>query len=72
MKNAPVYQWIDFSSEWSDWQISSYFWDFGDGETSTKANPTHAYKKAWDYKVKLRLDFVNRNVLKEEIDISIY
>ncbi len=72
MKNAPVYQWIDFSSEWSDWQISSYFWDFGDGETSTKANPTHAYKKAWDYKVKLRLDFVNRNVLREEIDISIY
>ncbi len=72
MKNAPVYQWIDFSSKWSDWQISSYFWDFWDWSTSTKANPTHAYKKAGDYTVKLRLDFTNKNVLEEEIEISIY
>lgn len=72
MKSAPVYQGIDFSSKWSDWQIASYFWDFWDWETSTKANPTHAYKKAWDYTVKLRLDFVNKNVLEEEIEVRVY
>ena len=29
----------------------SYFWDFGDGATSTEANPTHVYGTAGDYVV---------------------
>lgn len=32
---------------------ASWFWDFGDGETSTAQNPTHTYVKAGSYTVKL-------------------
>lgn len=72
MRNAPVFQWIDFSSSESEWQIIAYFWDFWDGNTSTQANPTHYYKEIWEYNVKLRLDFSNRNVLEDNIKIKIY
>ncbi|HSC40070.1 MAG TPA: PKD domain-containing protein, partial [Chitinophagaceae bacterium] len=33
--------------------ISSYAWDFGDGQTSTAANPTNIYSSAGTYTVKL-------------------
>ena len=33
-------------------------WDFGDGTTSTEANPTHKYAKAGMYKVTLTVDGV--------------
>ncbi len=32
---------------------TSYFWDFGDGETATDKNPTHTYSSVGDYTVKL-------------------
>jgi hypothetical protein len=41
-RNQPV----SFSSTGSadgDGSVSSYFWDFGDGSTSTEANPQHGY-----------------------------
>jgi len=72
MKNAPIYQEIDFSSEESVWQIVNYFWDFWDWETSIEANPSHAYTKPWKYKVKLVLDFRNKNTLSDEVEINIY
>jgi PKD repeat protein len=31
----------------------SYLWDFGDGKTSTEANPRHKYDKAGSYTIKL-------------------
>ena len=34
--------------------ISSYFWDFGDGSTSTIANPVHNYSSTGSYTVKFR------------------
>ncbi|MCG7550518.1 M43 family zinc metalloprotease [Pseudoalteromonas sp. Of7M-16] len=37
----------------SNGSISSYLWEFGDGNTSTAANPTHAYQQANTYTVKL-------------------
>jgi len=33
----------------------SYEWDFGDGETSTSAHPTHAYKSTGSYTVSLKV-----------------
>ena len=37
----------------SDGTISSYAWDFGDGATSTSANPSHTYAAAGTYPVLL-------------------
>jgi len=33
--------------------VTNYFWDFGDGSTSTAANPVHTYTNAGSYSVKL-------------------
>ncbi len=47
---------ISFSSAGSsdpDGSIASYAWSFGDGGTSTLANPTHAYAAAGTYSVSL-------------------
>ena len=71
MKTAPVYQWIDFSSEESSGQITSYFWDFWDWEVSTEANPTHAFEVAWDYSVTLKVSYQNNNTLTDSMDIKI-
>ena len=35
--------------------LTSWFWDFGDGFTSTEQNPTHLYKEAGVYDVSLTL-----------------
>lgn len=72
LKKAPTYQWIDFSSEKSEWQIVAYFWDFWDWNTSSDANPTHSYKRAWTYLVNLRIDFANNNVEEDQVEIEIY
>jgi PKD repeat protein len=43
---------VQFSSAQSsdpDGSIVSYFWDFGDGGTSTEANPTHTYTAVGQY-----------------------
>jgi len=71
MKVAPISQWIDFSSANSEWQIISYFWDFWDWETSTEANPTHYFEKAWTYWVKLKIEFSNHNILEDSMTIKI-
>ncbi len=71
LKKAPIYQWIDFSSSESVWQISQYFWDFWDGKKSLDANPSHMYEKPWIYTVKLKLDFANNSVWEAEVKIEI-
>lgn len=71
MKEAPIMQWIDFTSNDSEWQIVSYFWDFWDWETSTDANPTHAFKDSWTYKVTLKAEFNNKNIIDDFILVKI-
>jgi len=71
MKKAPIYQWIDFSSIESQWQIVNYYWEFWDGDVSTDANPTHEYEIAWTYTVKLKATYANHNTLEDEVDIVI-
>ena len=34
-------------------EITSWKWDFGDGQTSTKQHPTHRYKKPGEFIVTL-------------------
>jgi len=71
-KKAPLYQTIDFSAEDSVWEVSVYMWDFWDGNISTEISPSHSYNKVWKYKVKLTIEFTNRNTLEDEIEIEIY
>jgi len=40
-------------------QVVAWFWDFGDGNTSTDRNPTHAYPTKGDYTVTLRITTAN-------------
>lgn len=71
MLKARVWQWINFYSEESEWNIVSYFWNFWDWEVSNEANPIHSYKKPWKYIVTLKAYFINKNVLEDKIEIEI-
>lgn len=44
---------VNFSSSNTGGPITSYAWDFGDGGTSTAANPSHVFNSAGTYKIKL-------------------
>jgi len=72
LKRAPIGQEIDFSSADSSGQIVEYFWDFWDGNISTTANPSHSFKKAGTYEVKLRADFANSNIKEDIVEIEVY
>ncbi len=48
----------------------NYFWDFGDGETSTDKSPIHDYKKTGRYIVKLHIDSACDNSLTKTIDVG--
>lgn len=62
---------IQFSSE-SNTEISSYSWDFGDGNSSTEANPAHLFSNAGQYLVRLSVtDTAGCNNLFQD-SITIY
>ncbi|MGB4846195.1 MAG: PKD domain-containing protein [Ferruginibacter sp.] len=48
--------------------ISTYFWDFGDGSTSTQASPTHTYADTGVYILKL---VVNRGLICSDSTTSV-
>ncbi|TRZ43495.1 malectin domain-containing carbohydrate-binding protein [Robertkochia solimangrovi] len=49
---------VEFSSAGSsdDVAITGYLWDFGDGSTSSEANPTHIYETPGTYEVTLTVN----------------
>lgn len=44
---------VNFSTQTPD--VTAYYWDFGDGNSSTLANPVHTYQQAGTYAVVLTL-----------------
>ncbi len=53
---AHVNQTVSFSAAGSydpDGQITAYFWEFGDGQTSNQMNTTHSYSQADNYTYRL-------------------
>lgn len=57
-KGASVPFTVNFSSEGSsdpEGQPLTYLWDFGDGTTSTEANPSHTYTERGSYTVELQV-----------------
>ncbi len=71
LKKTKTFQDINFSSEKSNGQITSYYWDFWDGTNSTIANPVKSFQQAGTYLVKLRWIFENNNVEEDEVEIII-
>lgn len=51
---------------------NSFFWDFGDGATSTEENPTHLYPGAGDYTVTLVVTDTNGCFTPDSITFDIH
>ncbi|MDD2487033.1 MAG: PKD domain-containing protein [Candidatus Gracilibacteria bacterium] len=48
---------VDFDTIGSLGQIESYSWNFGDGQSSSDANPTHTYEAVGTYRLKLTVTY---------------
>jgi len=60
-----------FTVEFTDKSLNkptSWEWDFGDGETSTKQNPTHIFYGDWSYSICLKV--TNPNGSHQEIKLN--
>lgn len=51
--------------------ITSYFWDFGDGATSTSVKPTHEFTEAGEYTVTLEVSDSQNTVDLSEMTITV-
>ncbi|MDA1762046.1 collagenase ColA [Bacillus cereus] len=52
-------------------KIISYLWNFGDGTTSTKANPTHVYGEKGTYTVELTVKDSRGKESKEQTKVTV-
>ncbi|MEP7301630.1 MAG: YCF48-related protein [Caldimonas sp.] len=63
---------IPFASNASDPSaVLSYAWDFGDGETSSQARPTHAFARAGIFTVRLVLGNEAGNSLATTVSVAV-
>jgi len=68
---ARIEETINFSSENCKGEISSYNWNFGDGNTSTEKNPSHKYDQSDWYNVTLEVIGNNKKISNNTIQIGI-
>ena len=59
------------NAEDKDGAISYYFWDFGDGSSSTHPNPKHTYLQRGDYKVSLTAIDNEGGTTNQQLNITI-
>ncbi len=60
-----------FDPACSSGTIQSYFWDFGDGSTSTKVKPVHVFEDPDTYTVTLEVADTDNNISKAELEIEV-
>ncbi len=61
------------SSSDPDGSIMNYYWDFGDGKTSTQPDPTHYYTRPGMYRVRLKVTDDTKEQNNEAItDLIVY
>lgn len=60
------------ASEDKDGTIDSWFWDFGDGATSTEKDPTHQYSDKGKYNVQLKVTDNDGGSNNATIGVTIY
>lgn len=65
---------VQFNGYYSFGSVQSYYWDFGDGNSSSQANPIHVYNASGIYNVCLTINGTNgcNNTLCKTIDLSSY
>jgi len=51
--------------------ITSYFWDFGDGNSSTEVKPMHVFQDPGSYDVTLELSDSDNNTSKAKLTITV-
>ena len=54
--NSPVYEGLTMTFTDASTGATSWYWDFGDGNTSTEQNPTHTYAEPGTYTVTLLIN----------------
>ncbi|RJE73369.1 collagenase [Pseudoalteromonas sp. MSK9-3] len=72
--SALIGQDISFSSAGSndtDGSITSYLWAFGDGATSTLADPTHNYQSAGNYNASLQVTDNDGNTATDSANVMV-
>lgn len=60
------------SSTISFGKIASYYWDFGDGDTSISQNPSHLYQNTGTFRVRLTLSSDSGCTKRFNKDIEVY
>lgn len=66
--NSLVFEFADMSLM----NVDSWFWDFGDGNTSTQQNPVHMYEDEGNYTVTLTVESGNCNDVVQRNLVAVY
>ncbi|MDX9971064.1 MAG: PKD domain-containing protein [Candidatus Gracilibacteria bacterium] len=70
-KEGPAPLTTAFDPACSTGTISGYFWDFGDGTTSSELKPTHTFENPGDYTVSLEVSDADNTVDRSEVVIKV-